>query len=321
MTGREHKRDAEPLALRVRPQAEECFDSWIARMALAHDTTRVALFQHLGIDVSLASLDLARGTSGVALEHFYAVSQMVGQLAWAVQTEPEHIESSFLAVDGAALLPRRSRHYACARCWQEALRDGRPRIIRKEWILRMSWRCRLHDLPLSKVPVPGGATDQDDLSWLGGAIAGAESLRWGLGYRGAMIERNEVCLEKLIRQSRRRLKGRNQDYLDRFQANVYHFARDRIAMLALAHSHAGRSVWGFEQLIGRGLAERPGRNMESLAPPRRAKRRAARWRVGQERALPRAFDAELLGVLLAYAQVRERRDTQARSGHFLTGEP
>ena len=87
MTGREHKQESEPLALRVRPQADECFDSWIERMALAHDTTRGVLFQHLGIDASLASLDLARGTSGVALEHQFAVDQMVGQLAWAVHPQ------------------------------------------------------------------------------------------------------------------------------------------------------------------------------------------------------------------------------------------
>lgn len=323
MTGREQKQESEPLALRVRPQADECFDSWIERMALAHDTTRGVLFQHLGIDSALASLDLARGTSGVALEHHCAVHQMVGQLAWAVQTEPEHIESSFLDVDGAALLPRRSRHYACARCWQEAIRDGRPRIIRKEWILRMSWRCRLHDLPLSKAPVPDGAPeDHDVLTWLSGALAGVESLRCGLDYRGAMIERNEVCLDMLIRHSRRRLKGRSQEYLDRFRANPFHFARDRIAMLALAHSHAVRGVWGFERLLALGLAERPGRNLESLEPPRPAKRPAARWRAGQGRAPHRSFEVELLSVLLAYAHLRERRDgkalAQARFGHFRT---
>lgn len=323
MTGREHKQESEPLALRVRPQADECFDSWIERMALAHDTTRGVLFQHLGIDASLASLDLARGTSGVALEHQFAVDQMVGQLAWAVQVEPEQIESTFLDIDGAVLLPRRLRQYGCARCWQEAIRDGRPRIIRKEWILRMSWRCRLHDLALSKLPVPDGAPDdQYLLTWLSGALVGAESLRWGLDYRGAMIERNEVCLDMLIRHSRRRLKGRKQDYLDRFRANAFHFARDRIAMLALAHSHAGRGVWGFERLLALGLAERPGRNLESLKAPKPTKRLTACWRVGQGRAPHRAFEAELLDVLLAYAHLRERRDgetlARARFGHFRT---
>jgi hypothetical protein len=63
-----------------------------------------------------------------------------------------------------------------------------------------------------------------------------------VGYRQAMIERNEACLDKLIRQSRRRLKGRQQDYCDHFGANHFHFARNRIAMLALAHSHAGQGV-------------------------------------------------------------------------------
>ena len=325
MTGKEHRQELEPLALRVRPQDEECFDSWIERLAVAHDTTRGALFRHLGIDASLATLDLAQGTRGVAREHHVAMLQTVAQLAWAVQAEWEQIQGTFLDVVGAVLLPRRLRHYVCARCWQDALREGRPRIIHKEWILRMSWRCRRHDLPLSKLPVIDGATtDQDVRSWLGGALTGAESLRWGLDYREAMIERNEVCLDKLIRQSRRRLKGRQQDYGDRFGANHFHFARDRIAMLALAHSQAGRGVWGFERLIACGLAERPGRNVESLKAPSPAKRLAARWRAGQASAPRRAFEAELLPVLLAYAHVRERRDAkalaQARFGHFATGE-
>lgn len=135
-----------------------------------------------------------------------------------------------------------------------------------------------------------------------------------------MIARNEACLDKLIRQSRRRLKGRNQDYLDRFRANLFHFAHDRIAMLALAHSHAGRAVLGFERLVARDLAAHPGRNVESLKPPRPATRSARRWRAGQARVPRRTFKAELLSVLLAYANLRERRDArvlaQAQFGHF-----
>ncbi len=77
-------------------------------------------------------------------------------------------------------------------------------------------------------------------------------------------------------------------------------------------------------MIACGLAERPGRNVESLKAPSPAKRLAARWRVGQASAPRRAFEAELLPVLLAYAHVRERRDAkalaQARFGHFATGE-
>jgi two-component system sensor histidine kinase TctE len=104
--------------------------------------------------------------------------------------------------------------------------------------------------------------------------------------------------------------------------NQFHFARDRIAMLALAHSHAGRGVWGFERLLALGLAERPGRNLESLKAPKPTKRLTACWRVGQGRAPHRAFEAELLDVLLAYAHLRERRDgetlARARFGHFRT---
>ena len=91
-------------------------------------------------------------------------------------------------------------------------------------------------------------------------------------------------------------------------------------MLALAHSHAGREVWGFEWLITRGLAERPGRNVESLEPPKSAKRLAARWRVGRASVPRRTFEADLPGVLLAYGRLRDWRDAltlvQAQFGQF-----
>lgn len=135
-----------------------------------------------------------------------------------------------------------------------------------------------------------------------------------------MIVRNEACLEKLIRQSRLRLNGRHQEYFDRFCANRFHFARDRIAMLALAHSQAGKGVWGLERLIARGLAERPGLNQESLKPPRAAKRSAGRWCAGQSGTPRRAAVADLGWVLQAYVDVRERRDAPMRAhaqfGHF-----
>src|SRR3546814_16228943 len=55
MSGREN----EPLAFRVRPLPEECFESWLRRLAARHETTPKALFRHLGIDAALADRDLA----------------------------------------------------------------------------------------------------------------------------------------------------------------------------------------------------------------------------------------------------------------------
>ena len=52
-------REIEPLAFRVRPLPEECFESWLRRLAARHETTPKALFRHLGIDAALADRDLA----------------------------------------------------------------------------------------------------------------------------------------------------------------------------------------------------------------------------------------------------------------------
>ena len=245
-----HALEPQPLAFRVRPQADECFDSWIDRVAAAHETTRLALFRHLGLETALASMDLARGTRGLANEQYFAADQMIGQLAWAVQIEAHQVEDTFLNVQASAVLPRRQRRYVCPRCWQQAWQDGRAPIIRKEWILRMSWRCQVHDLPLCRLPVADGAMSERAVgSWLSGALARAESLRWGLETRPRLVEWNAEGVDRLVRASRKRFKGEKQAYVDRFQANLFHFAHDRIAMLALAHSRVGKATWGFERLV------------------------------------------------------------------------
>ena len=254
---------------------------------------------------------MARGERGLAWEQQIALHQMIGRLAWAVDVESHHIEQTFLQVDGNVLLPRRLRCFTCALCWQDAVRDGAPPIVRKEWILRMSWRCRVHGLPLSKAPMGyGPAFDSQLWSWLGAALAVAETLRWGLDYKTAMIERNGECLDKVIQQSRRQPKGRVLEYWSRFQANPYHFAHDRIAMLALAHSRKSRAVWEFEQLIARGVPARPGRNAESLKQPKPSNRLPVRCRLDGGRTQSRAFDLELFDMLCAYVVVRERCDTR-----------
>ena len=302
--------EPEPLAFRVRPQADECFDSWIDRVAAAHEIARPALFRHLGIDETLARQDLARGTSGLGFAEYLRVHHMIEQLAWAVQIAPSIVKGTFLRVAGSAVLPRRLRHYVCARCWQQARRDGRPPIIRKEWILRMSWRCRLHDVPLSRAPVGDGPISDRALdAWLVGALAEAERVRGRLAYRARLIAWNALCIDTLLRGSRKRFKGKQQHYLERFQNNLFHFGRHRVAMLALAHSRGDRAVWGFEQLVAMALPERPGRNRASLQPPKRSPRH---WRVGKGRASPRPLEAELLDVVLAYAHLQERRDAQPR---------
>ena len=71
--------EIEPLAFRVRPLAGECFESWLHRLAARHETTRKALFSHLGIETALATCDLASLADGTAERR----RVIVERLAWA----------------------------------------------------------------------------------------------------------------------------------------------------------------------------------------------------------------------------------------------
>lgn len=303
--------EAQPLAFRVRPQVDECFDSWVDRVASAHETTRASLFRHLGIEAALAGMDLARGTRDLSNDQHLVVDQMIGQLAWAIGAETQQIECTFLNVEASAVLPRRQRRYVCPRCWQQARKNGQALVIHKEWILRMSWRCRKHDLPLCRLPVVEGVMSERAVdTWLSGALARAESLRWGLNYRPRLVEWNAEGLGKLVRASRKRFKGEKQVYVDRFQANLFHFAYDRIAMLALAHSYVSKATWGFERLVVLELPERPGRNAMTLQP---AKPSPRSWRIGKGLDRPRNYEAGAFDILLAYVHLQACRDGQARA--------
>lgn len=236
-----HALEPQPLAFRVRPQTDECFDSWIDRVAAAHETTRPELFRHLGLESALASMDLARGTCGLANEQYFAVDQMIGQLAWAVQIEPQQVEDTFLNVEASAVLPRRQRRYVCPRCWQQAWQDGRAPIICKEWILRMSWRCRHHDFPLCRLPaVEGMMSERARRAWIDRALAKAENLRQGLAYRPRLIEWNAEGVDRLVPASRKRFKGEKQRLCGSFSG-------EPVSLRARSDHHAGARAQPFGQ--------------------------------------------------------------------------
>ncbi len=143
------KEDPEPLAFRVKPRQDEAFDSWIGRLASSHEVSRAELYSHLDCDRRLASLDLARGILAVSSQNRSAFNRLIDKLAWSVQTEREFIEATFVSAPDAALLPPTSRQFGCAKCWHDALDRGQPLIIKREWVLRASWLCSRHHLPLS----------------------------------------------------------------------------------------------------------------------------------------------------------------------------
>ena len=88
MSGRER----EPLAYRVKPLPAECFESWLRRVADRHETTRKALFGHLGLETALADHDLA-SSADFAPERRIAI---VGRLAWATAVPEKAIMRTFV---------------------------------------------------------------------------------------------------------------------------------------------------------------------------------------------------------------------------------
>lgn len=216
--------EPEPLAFRVRPQVEECVDSWLDRLTAAHETTRVGLFRHLAIDPALAGMDLARGKHGLDLSWHGVFDHMVERLAWAVQTGTDAVSQTFLACRPDALLPRRLRHHACARCWYEARRTAKPLFVQREWILRACWRCWEHELPLSDMAaVEGGVEDRASLALLADLVTRAERLRWKIPIRPAAFRSNATVLHYLVRPAEwQGLAAPLGAYQRRFTANLYH---------------------------------------------------------------------------------------------------
>jgi hypothetical protein len=301
--------EPEPLAFRVRPLGDECFYSWIDRLTRAHETSRAALFRHVGIEPALAGLDLARAARGLDAVWHSAVTNLVERLAWAVQCEIGRISATFLACAADDPLPRRLRRYACARCWYDAVRAGKPMIVRREWILRASWRCQRHELPLTDMASlqtnGAGMPSQSDL---GLAFIAAERRRWDYRAGPRALRRNAAELAYLTGATDRRgLRPPDQRYHARFAANQFHFSADRIALLALAHGNRHTLVRRFERLVAARLPERPtvgGGVQEPAKVPYRlrpcAPPKPASWWIAPG----------ILDLLRAYARVRERRDIE-----------
>lgn len=308
--------EPEPLAFRVRPLGDECFDSWIDRLTRAHETTRAALFRHVGIEPALAGLDLARGARGLDVVWHSAFANLVERLGWAVQCEISRVSATFLVCEANDVLPRRLRRYACARCWYEAGRAGKPMIVHREWILRASWRCQKHELPLSDMASlltdGAGMPSQSDL---GLAIIAAERRRWAYQVRPGAIPQNAAELAYLVGSSDwHGLGPPNKRYHARFAANQFHFSADRIGLLALAHGNRQALAGRFERLVAARLPERPTLGGGVQAPAKQPYRLRA---CAPPKPASRWIAPGFLDLLRAYAWVRERRDTEvARAAAF-----
>jgi hypothetical protein len=248
----------EPLAFRVRPLPQECFDSWIERLATAHETDRRGLFGHLGIVPTLASLDLARGYLGLDPVWHEPFAMMVERLAWAVQVKADVVQATCLGCAAAAVLPRRWRCYACARCWYAARHADKPLIILKEWILRASWRCWKHGVPLSDMSAIISDPEPARLADLFDRLAKAMRVYWKMPARPKALHHNGMMVAGLAyRGAWQGIGAHEAAYHARFAGNAYHIVPDRIAMLALAHSSRSHAARDFERLLTAPIPARP----------------------------------------------------------------
>jgi hypothetical protein len=313
MAGRwEPNLEPEPLAFPVKPRKEEAFDSWMGRLTAEHEVTRAQLFEHLKCTPKLASRDLARG------EHAFGggsdpgdFSQLVECLANAVEVQRRSIEATFVPAPHDALLPPAMRKFACPECWRHSLVTWEPLIIKREWILRASWKCAEHNLPLA--PLLGQIVDRHPRAAqqsLEVQVAAAQQLRRRFAVPWAMQYRNEQLLKHLLGKQQEGFQRGELNYQRRFAANRFHMSAARIALLLAVHSdriHLGERFETFIDLtvpglwkVGKGLfnpkTRRKGTGMAPVVDGLEVVRRA-QWQM------------TLPGLLMAYGSVIARRET------------
>ncbi len=225
--------EIEPLAFRVKPMPEECFESWLSRLAARHDTTRKALFRHLGIEPALAGRDLASSADGDPGWH----RNIVSRLAWAAAVPEKGVLRTFVGCPRFDLLPPALRSIGCAQCWLDWLANGVPWRIERGWILRVSWRCEIHGLLL---------TDLREVMGLGRSSAAQQLLEDTVTRTREQMARfafvktrlawNLVISRAHVRGSQPSSYAFSRRYIAALIGNRFHFAPGRHLLLAALHS-------------------------------------------------------------------------------------
>ena len=227
-------REREPLAFRVKPLPAECFESWLRRLAERHETTRKALFRHLGIETALADYDLASAADWDPEGRI----AMVGRLAWATMVPEKAIMRTFVGCRRADLLPPALRSLGCAQCWLDWLAAGVPWRIERGWILRVATRCERHDLLL---------TDLRRTKGFGRTAAAHRLLEEIVDRTREQMARftfvktrlawNLVISRAHIRGNRLNSWAFSARYLAALIGNRFHYAPSRHLLLAALHSN------------------------------------------------------------------------------------
>ncbi len=225
--------EIEPLAFRVRPLAGECFESWLHRLAARHETTRKALFSHLGIETALATCDLASLADGTAERR----RVIVERLAWATALPEKAILRTFVGCPRGDLLPPALRSIGCAQCWLDWLESGAQWRIERSWILRVTLRCERHDLLL---------IDLRGIMALGRSMAAQRLLEETVERTREQMARFTLVSTRLAWNlviSRAHLRGSepssyafSKRYIAALIGNRFHIAPSRHLLLAALHS-------------------------------------------------------------------------------------
>lgn len=265
-----HASEPEPLAYRVKPHQGECFDSWLDRLASRHEISRAQLFKHFGYPGRLASLDLCGGPRPTQPD-----SQLLRSLLWdlaqAVDMDVCDIYDCFVEVHQSALLPPALRHYVCPQCWLEG-----PRIVKREWILRASWCCSSHDLPLQYIDLTSaGDVKKSTVKIIDSALARALDWKESFPISSRKLKITQAMIEHLINPRKKLVFKRGQmAHCKRLMENEFHLTSTRINLLQMAHSQRAsdlKEVARFENFLSKNLRELAGNYADVLRlnPPAR----------------------------------------------------
>lgn len=296
----------EPLAFPIKPRKGEAYDSWIGRLTSKHEVTRAQLFAHLKCNPKLASRDLARGWQTFSSKTEWGdFGTLVASLADAVRVRDDHIEGMFVPSPIEALLPPAMRKFACAACWQSSLTDGEPLIIKREWILRASWTCREHNLPLAWLL--GSIDDRNPRlaqNMLVRQIDAARRLKERIAVPRAMHQRNTGLLDRLLDKPKASILRGDLGYQQRMMANPFHLSRARIALLMAAHGDRRHVAERFEAFIDL-TVPRLHKHGQGILNPKIRRRAKVRPRVpeGLDVVTHRTWQSDRYDLISAYGSI------------------
>jgi len=328
-------REIEPLAFRVRPLPEECFESWLRRLAARHETTPKALFRHLGIDAALADRDLAasaapatsRASAPLAAPAWWAAPApaaarvpdrrevMVERLAWATMVPAKAISRTFVGCERGDLLPPALRSIGCAQCWLDWLVSGAPWRIERSWILRVTTFCDRHALLLTDLAgIMGLGRTQAAERALAARVARTRAQMALFAFVKTRVLWNGMIAREQIRGGRSGVRLGSERYCSALVGNRFHYAPVRHLLLAALHTSDGLKAGRWEEIFR--FDAQPARLPRKAAPgagPQLSDLAAAIARVGL-----RQLDRERRRLAMVCDQLEQAKRNYPRA-HLMQG--